>query len=305
MLSRLQQGITLGLLVAAAVWAAWFSATGSPHLAWLGALLIVFGYALFLALEFAFLRWINRADPAPQASSSQLLRAWWGEVLTAPQVFCWRQPFRSRAIPDWLPERSGETSRGIVLVHGFVCNRAVWNPWMTRLRAQDIPYIAVNLEPVFGSIDDYADIIDRAVQRIEAATGREPVVVAHSMGGLAVRAWLNRFAADSRVRRVITVGSPHHGTWMGRFAHTRNTREMRLNSAWRQALIEQEPAERHAAFTCFYSHCDNIAFPASTATLPGADNRHVPGVAHVHLLFHNEVYSEALRWLESPNAPKP
>jgi triacylglycerol lipase len=305
MLSRLQQGITLGLLLAAGLWAAWFSFAGSPHLAWVGALLIIFGYALFLALEFAFLRMVNRADPVPQASTKQLLGAWWGEVLTAPQVFCWRQPFRSRSIPDWLPEQPGEASRGIVLVHGFVCNRAVWNPWMTRLRVQGIPYIAVNLEPVFGSIDEYANIIEQAVQQIEAATGREPVVVAHSMGGLAVRAWLNRFAADHRVHRVITVGSPHHGTWMGRFARTRNTREMQLNSTWRQALAEQEPPERHAGFTCFYSHCDNIAFPASTATLPGADNRHVPGVAHVHLLFQNEVFSEVLRWLESPKEPKP
>jgi triacylglycerol lipase len=303
MLSRLQQGITLGLLLTAAVWAAWFTFAGSPHLAWVGALSIIFGYALFLALEFVFLRLVNRTDPTPQADAKQLLRAWWGEVLTAPQVFCWRQPFRSRAIPDWLPESDRPTSRGIVLVHGFVCNRAVWNPWMTRLRAHEVPYVAVNLEPVFGSIDDYAEIIERAVQRMEAVTGREPVLVAHSMGGLAVRAWLNRFAADDRVHRVITVGSPHHGTWMGRFARTRNTVEMQLNSAWRQALVAKEPPGRHARFTCFYSHCDNIAFPASTATLAGADNRHVPGVAHVHLLFQNEVFNEALRWLESPKEP--
>ena len=84
-------------------------------------------------------------------------------------------------------------------------------------------------------------------------------------------------------------------------ARTRNAREMQLNSRWQQALVSQEPAQRHARFTCFYSHCDNIAFPASTATLPGADNRHVPGVAHVHLLFQSEVYNEVLRWLESPN----
>jgi triacylglycerol lipase len=80
---------------------------------------------------------------------------------------------------------------------------------------------------------------------------------------------------------------------------------MRLNSDWRQGLTDQESAERRARFTCFYSHCDNIAFPASTATLPGADNRHVPGVAHVHLLFQNEVFNEALRWLESPKDPDP
>jgi triacylglycerol esterase/lipase EstA (alpha/beta hydrolase family) len=157
---------------------------------------------------------------------------------------------------------------------------------------------------VFGSIDEYADIIERAVLQIEAATGRAPVLVGHSMGGLAMRAWLDRYAADRRVHRVITVGSPHSGTWLGRFGYARNTREMRLDSAWRSALTAKEPASRLAGFTCFYSHCDNIAFPASTGTLPGADNRHVAGVAHVHLLFQNEVFNEVLRWLELPKVPE-
>jgi triacylglycerol lipase len=305
MLSRLQQAITLSLLIAAAGWAAAFSYAGWPHLAWVGALAIIFGYALFLALEFILLRLVNRDDPAPPASAQQLLRAWWGEVLTAPQVFCWRQPFRSVAVPDWLPDPAGEGARGVVLVHGFVCNRAVWNPWMKRLRALGVPYVAVNLEPVFGSIDEYADIIERAVLQIEAATGRAPVLVAHSMGGLAVRVWLDRYAADHRVHRVVTVGSPHSGTWLGRFGYARNTREMRLDSVWRAALTAKEPGPRLAGFTCFYSHCDNIAFPASTGTLPGADNRHVAGVAHVHLLFQNEVFNEVLRWLELPKAPEP
>lgn len=302
MLSRLQQAITISLLIGAIGWAVAFTFAGWPHLAWVGALSIVFGYALFLALEFFLLHLVNRHDPAPRASSQQMLRAWWGEVLTAPQVFCWRQPFRAASVPDWLPKPSDESVRGVVLVHGFVCNRAVWNPWMKRLRAMAIPYVAVNLEPVFGSIDSYAGIIERAVAQLEAATGRSPVIVGHSMGGLAVRVWLDRYAADHRMHRGITVGSPHNGTWLGRFGNTTNTREMRLDSGWRTALAAKEPLSRLAGFTCFYSHCDNIAFPASTATLPGADNRHVAGAAHVHLLFQKEVFSEVLRWLEPAQA---
>jgi hypothetical protein len=58
---------------------------------------------------------------------------------------------------------------------------------------------------------------------------------------------------------------------------------MQQLSRWLQTLAPRETAARRARFTCFYSHCDNIVFPPSTATLPGADNRHVPGHAHVHL----------------------
>jgi hypothetical protein len=48
-------------------------------------------------------------------------------------------------------------------------------------------------------------------------------------------------------------------------------------------------------FTCYYSSCDNIVFPVSTATLPGADNRYVNGVAHVHLAFQPQLCDDVLR----------
>lgn len=295
MLARLQRFTTFSLLLAALAWATWFHLQGRPVLAGLGAVFIVLGYAAFMAAEFVLLARVNRHDPAPAASLGQLVAAWWGEVTTAPAVFCWRQPF----FPDEVPDDPGRPGcRGVVLVHGFVCNRGLWTPWLHQLRARGVPFIAVNLEPVFGRIDDYSAIIERAVSRIETSTGLAPVLVCHSMGGLAARAWLRDHAADDRVHRVITIGTPHHGTFLGRFGHLPNTRQMRQGNAWLQELARQEPAGRHARFTCFYGHCDNIVFPASTATLDGADNRHLPGVAHVHMAFCDEVFQEALAWTE-------
>jgi triacylglycerol esterase/lipase EstA (alpha/beta hydrolase family) len=292
MLARLQRFITLGLLLAALLWAAWFIHIDRPGWAGAGVALILFGYALFLGLEFVFLYFVHGDDPSPRATAQQLLHAWIGEVLTAPQVFCWRQPFRSNRVPDHVPDKSQH--RGVVLVHGFVCNRGFWNPWMERLLQRGTPFIAVNLEPVFGSINHYADIIEQAVARLEAATGQAPVLVGHSMGGLAIRAWAAAHGGEARAYRIITIGSPHRGTWLGRFSTTANGHEMRLASPWQVALGARESATLSQRFICFYSHCDNIVFPASTATLPGADNRHVPGVAHVDLVNQPVVF-EALQ----------
>jgi triacylglycerol esterase/lipase EstA (alpha/beta hydrolase family) len=133
---------------------------------------------------------------------------------------------------------------------------------------------------------------------MEVAGGSPPVLVAHSMGGLAVRAWLTTSGADSRVHRVITLGTPHHGTWLARFGRTTNARQMRIGSPWLISLAQREPAARYAKFTCCYSHCDNIVFPASTATLPGARNLHVPGTAHVHLAFQGAAFAELLSWIQ-------
>ena len=296
MLARLQRMITLGLLMSAWLWALLAWRGGEPGWALGGAALIVFGYALVLGVEFVLLSFVHGDDPAPRATPSQLLRAWWGEVCAAPLVFCWRQPFFSRRWPDQLPA-SAQGHRGLLLVHGFVCNRGLWNPWLARLHANGTPCIAVNLEPVFGSIDDYVAIIEAAVARVEAATGLAPVIVAHSMGGLALRRWRAESRNAARVHHAITIGTPHHGTWLARFALTPNGREMQFDSPWLQDLMRRELNHAALPLTCFYGHCDNIVFPPSTATLEGADNRHLPGVAHVHMATRPEPWDEALRWL--------
>jgi triacylglycerol esterase/lipase EstA (alpha/beta hydrolase family) len=219
-------------------------------------------------------------------------------------VFCWRQPFRAGAEPDLLTDAAGR--RGIVFVHGFFCNRAFWNPWMSRLRAEGVPFVAVNLEPVFSSISGYVPAIDAAVARLEAATGRAPLIVAHSMGGLAVREWMHKVERGYlRVHHVVTIGTPHHGTWIARWGRTVNGTEMRLKSPLVVRLAEAGTAKRHALFTCFYGNCDNIVFPASTGTLAGADNRHLPGIAHVHMAFHATVFGEVWRLLKGPAQDAP
>ncbi len=165
---------------------------------------------------------------------------------------------------------------------------------MVRLRAAAIPHAAVNLEPLFGSIDSYSDQIESVVRRVTDATGRAPVVVAHSMGGLAVRAWLARRSAGTRVQRVFTLGTPHSGTWLARFSTMKNGKQMRVGSGWLEALTKLEGSNGGAGFVCYHSNCDNIVFPASCATLPGADNRRVDGLAHVCMAFHPRVMEEIL-----------
>lgn len=299
MLARLQQGITFGALLLVLGLLGWGWRSGRWGWAIGLALLVLLGHAIVLGIEFLLLRAAHGPeDPTPRATPAQLLRAWWGETLTAPLVFCWRQPFRSRAEPDHLPHGT-RGRRGVLLVHGFVCNRGLWNPWLRRLRAQAVPVLAVNLEPVFGSIDDYVQVLEAAVSRLEAATGLPPVIVAHSMGGLALRRWWAEQGNEARVHHAITIGTPHHGTWLARFAVSRNARQMQRQSRWLQALAARESADRAARFTCFHSHCDNIVFPPATATLPGAQNVHIPGVAHVHMAERPEPWAELQRRLVS------
>lgn len=265
----------------------------------LAALGILGAHAAFLALEFVVLAWAGDPHPAQRPSAGQTLRAWAGEIVAVLKVFCWRQPFLSRQLPDHLGNNA-PGRRGVLLIHGFVCNRGLWNDWIRRLASIGTPVIAIDLEPVFGSIDDYRASIDTAVARLTMATGLSPVVVAHSMGGLALRGWWAMPGNETRVHHAVTIGTPHHGTRLARLAVSANTRQMRIGSRWLAALADREPRGGYSRFTCFYGHCDHIVYPAATATLTGADNRHLAAVAHVAMVDRPEPWHELMRQLGAP-----
>ncbi len=256
-------------------------------------------YSVVLGLQCAALSRVNRFDPAPSPSAKQLLHAWLKETWIAAKVFCWWQPFRANAFPDQLQSHDdANSSRGVLLVHGFVCNRGLWTTWYPVLRQRGVAHVALNLEPVFGRIDAYSELLDRAVADLWAATGQAPLVICHSMGGIAARAWLRAANDDGRVHRIVTIGSPHRGTCVGdmlpALSIIENAQQVRFSSAWLAELARQETPSRLAKFVCFYSSCDNIVMPASSATLPGADNRHVPGLPHLALATDAKIREQAL-----------
>ncbi len=297
--ARWQKILVLGWLLASAAWLAWawprslalalggWAIAASTSLAWLG-------------LQFVLMRRINRRDATPAAGRWALLRAWWLEALTCTWVFGWLQPFAHRQQPDWLPP-TPTGQRGVVLVHGFLCNRGVWLPWLPELRARGHAYVALTLEPAFGSVDDYVAAIDTAMRQVQAATGLPPVLIGHSMGGLAARAWLRTLAQPpaQRVYRILTLGTPHHGTWPARFSHTTNGMQMRQNSPWLQALAASEGAAQRALFSCWYSDCDNIVYPTRSAILDGADNHLLQGLGHVHMVYAPQVRAACWQALQT------
>ena len=294
MLARFLQLAILCILTFA-IASFWFLWGHSPHLAFAGLFFTLFLYVPILGCQFLAVRSLNRGDPVPQASWMQLMQAWWGEVIQVPAIFFWRLPFFWNQIPDQANSPFAHRGRrGVVFIHGFICNRGIWTPWLGHVKKHKRAFVALNLEPVFGSIEDYVGLIDRAVQQVTLDTGMPPLVICHSMGGLAVRAWLRRANADQRVHHIVTIGSPHRGTWLGRFSFMKNGRQMSLSNDWLRQLEADEPPDRYTLFTCYYSNCDNIVFPASRATLAGADNRLITGTAHVALAFDQTVMSESL-----------
>jgi pimeloyl-ACP methyl ester carboxylesterase len=247
--------------------------------------------AVVEAFQFIALYLVNQNDPAPKATLAQYVKAYGTELWSSLKIFGLWQPFQHRLLSDNLIKDEQQRC-GIVLVHGFFCNRAFWNGWMRILQSEGRVYVAVDLTPAFGSIDDYVDLLERAVKQVVDLTGQPAVLVGHSMGGLAVRAWLAQRSKDDKnaqtpqlVKQVITLGTPHQGTWFAAVSHAVNGRQMALSSQWLQSLRQKEQELVKVKYTCFYSNCDNIVFPVSSATLPQADNCMVTALGHVAMAY--------------------
>lgn len=212
-------------------------------------------------------------------------------------LFAVIQPFEA----FWLgPDRLGKPADGrlpVLLIHGYQCNRGFWFWLRPRLEAAGWTVATHSLEPVFSDIDAYADGIARRIDEVLAATGTSQLLlVGHSMGGLALRAYLRRHGAG-KVARLITLGSPHQGTELARLGLGPNARQMRVNSPWLSGLAAPLPATSVSIYSCH----DNYVFPQQAcSTLQGAANVAIGGVSHLGMAFSASLRGKLLQALEAP-----
>jgi len=194
----------------------------------------------------------------------------------------------------------------VLLVHGYGCNSGYWARLLPLLEAERISHASVDLAPIGGDIDAYAGQIEEAVTRLCAASSaRQVAIVGHSMGGLVARAWMRAYGT-ARVARVITLGSPHHGTALAGFGPGANAKQMRWSeaqgaSAWLQRLAADEPGATRALVTSLYTHHDNIVSPQLSSVLPGARHLEFGGVGHVALGSNAGVLAAVMRELSTLN----
>lgn len=205
-----------------------------------------------------------------------------GECWATVALFIGRQPWSWKAPTVRISSQTAPLVP-VVLVHGYLCNHRIWDPMADVLLSQGHTVMAVDLEPVFGSIDNYAEILERAVNDVMQATAAPRVaLVGHSMGGLAIRAWMRQYGVQ-RVAGVLTLGTPHQGTAIARASHTPNGRQMQANSAWlRELALSETTAQRQLIQIAITAH-DNIVFPQHAQTLEGAEVTVFQGMGHLQM----------------------
>ena len=188
--------------------------------------------------------------------------------------------------------------RPVVLIHGVLVNDGLWFWFRRGLQRQGIgPIYTVNYGPPHADIERFARQLAATIDAVCAATGGAKVaLIGHSMGGLVARAYLRRFG-PARVERLITIGTPHHGSILARSFPGKSLAQMHPGSAWLAKLNEAEDGPPPVPITSIWSRHDSMVIPQGSAELEGAQNVAIIGVGHNALLTDTGALAAAARAL--------
>lgn len=278
--------LILGGSVAYVAWAAIEVANGVPAF-WfvIGAPVAYFALPFLFTCFWFTLAWIWRTPRLPEDRLGLVAtaRLFGGELraiatsgpLMALHRLLIRDPVAAPAV------------RPIVLVHGVLCNDGVWLTLKRTLARRGLgPVYTLNYGPPLGDIEHFADLLAARVEAIGAATGAARIaIVGHSMGGLVARAYLRRHGC-SRVSRLITLGTPHHGSMHARLFPGICLGQMRPESDWLAGLNREENASPPVPIAAIWSRHDNMVTPQASCILGCAQNIARIGIGH-NALLHN------------------
>ncbi len=258
---------------------------------------------LYVAVHFAlsgflfFLLWFDTANRLQTGGDDELsfapdrwIDAWIAEALSSAYMIL--------LLPlGWLGLRNDKTNADlgndappVLFVHGWMMNGSCWWPMIKELkkRRKTRKLYTMSLHPTFASIADYPALVHEQVESLCRLTGHDKVVlVGHSMGGLIIRRYLADYGPE-RVEKAISLGSPHHGTRLAIISHSRNGKQMKLDSKFLIDLADRD-RYREIEFHSFYSVHDNYVWPFTTSKLDGAQNHRLEGYGHTRLQLAPEV----------------
>ncbi len=190
----------------------------------------------------------------------------------------------------------------MVLLHGVLGQGFVyWNLIKRYLSSDALHFHEVRLPFFgFGDLREAARHLDREVDWIltecaEEAPGHRVDIIAHSAGGLVARHFIKFLGGGKRVHSLVTLGTPHHGTYTSAlFPLNTVARQTLPGSEFLRQLNTGVDTREPVHYTSLWSRTDGVVIPSWSGRLKGARNVEVKFLTHWGYLWDRNVYG-ALR----------
>jgi pimeloyl-ACP methyl ester carboxylesterase len=186
----------------------------------------------------------------------------------------------------------------VVLVPGYGGNTGSLRELAERVRATGRSATVVDLPD--GGTGDLARQADAVEAAVAAALDRAPSVdvVGYSAGGVVARVWLQRHDGVHKARRIVTLGSPHHGTRLAAAGVAAApgacpTACQQLATGSRLLADLDTPVPTPPAWLSVWTVQDETVTPPDSARLEGAVNLAVQDLCPGRTVSHSQLPSDA------------
>jgi pimeloyl-ACP methyl ester carboxylesterase len=277
--------------------ASWVGALATA-LAWLVAIRVIVLAAFFVLSR----RHRPAGGPEARLGPGAWLRLVLAETVATLAAFFYLHPVAELFNRDPPP---GAPGTPVLLVHGFLSNAGFWRPIRRFLaRSGRHNHYAVTLGPPLVSLEELVLRLAEQIERVHARVRTPLVLVAHSMGGLVARACLDRPEVRAKVGRLITLGSPHHGTVAAGFMFGTNVRQMRPGSPWLRRYAVSLEAGQPVPTLAVYGLHDNIVMPQDSGVLPHARVLALPALGHMAMAYDGRIRKLLVEELADARVPE-
>jgi triacylglycerol lipase len=201
----------------------------------------------------------------------------------------------------------------VLFVHGLLHNTAAFT-WIKQRMAIEgwSQFGAASLRTTRRTIAEMAEELAETIAQLKHKYSAPEVdIVAHSMGGIVARYALQVLGEEKHVRKLVTLGSPHQGTWLSKYGFLRSLKDLQKHSEVMRVLKEQ-PVPSRTQVISIHGSLDIVVWPQN-AHWEGVRNVPLRGVGHAGLLFSNRVLQILVANLleperetfEAPGKPSP
>jgi triacylglycerol lipase len=179
------------------------------------------------------------------------------------------------------PSLESKPAVPVVLVHGFKDTASKMEKIARTLRSEGRSVYSVTLKPSFGQvgIDQLAGQLAGYIDRHFKA-GEHLDLVGFSMGGLICRYYVQRLGGLPRVRHLVTIASPHNGTWWAYWLNNPGSIQMRPGSDFLRDLNRDKATLNQIQFSSIWTPLDLMILPASSSHLGVGHETRVWVIAH-------------------------
>jgi triacylglycerol lipase len=198
----------------------------------------------------------------------------------------------------------------ILLVHGVIHNRSAFMRIKQNMEKEGWDNIfTMNYSTFHGHILQMVDELGQKIEMVMKKTHSTQIdIVAHSLGGIVSRTYMSLGDGRGKVRRLVTLGTPHQGTRLSFVAKglSRGALDVDLrNDSYLIRLLMATELPKTSEIVSIYSPFDWTVVPSKSAICKGKPegsfkNIEIDFVGHTGLLYSPVAFDAVVSSILSP-----